>query len=391
MVGGIRKGLKMESTRSGGMGAPDWHMEARSPVKGVGPEDVRRRNRNSVLRLLYPDHWLSRADVAKLTGLSKSSASGVVTSLIDDGLIHEEGRRIISGPGKPAVLLHLDPNARQIIAIDVSRPTELIGVVTNLVGEIQARAQLLVNDGEQLDIDPIVELIEELRDELNAPLLGVGVASPGTVDRSGTVLKASNLGWENVPIAARLEERIGVGVRVDNNANAAALGEYQYGVGREDMMFVQIAQGVGAGMVLNDQVVVGTLFSAGEIGHVVVDSNGVICRCGKRGCLETMTSLPSLRKRLNAEPSERDRILTKAGGVLGQTLSMPIAMTGIDDIVISGDSEVIDDVYLAAVSYAVNSRIDEEFFGKITVRRTQLGSDIVLLGESVAVLRSMLL
>jgi len=70
---------------------------------------------------------------------------------------------------------------------------------------------------------------------------------------------------------------------------------------------------------------------------------------------------------------------------------MPIAMTGIDDIVISGDSEVIDDVYLAAVSYAVNSRIDEEFFGKITVRRTQLGSDIVLLGESVAVLRSMLL
>lgn len=156
-------------------------------------------------------------------------------------------------------------------------------------------------------------------------------------------------------------------------------------------MFVQIAQGVGAGMVLNDQVVVGTLFSAGEIGHVVVDSNGVICRCGKRGCLETMTSLPSLRKRLNAEPSERDRILTQAGGVLGQTLSMPIAMTGIDDIVISGDSEVIDDVYLAAVSYAVNSRIDEEFFGKITVRRTQLGSDIVLLGESVAVLRSMLL
>lgn len=360
-------------------------------LRGVGPEDVRRRNRSSVIGLLYPDHSLSRADVAKHTGLSKSSASDVITSLLDDGLIREEGMRAPSGPGRPAIMLHLVPDARQIIALDISHTSHLEGIVTNLTGRILARDEVPVDGGRPLDIEPIVSLCLRLRDRLTAPALGVGVATPGTVDGRGVVVKAANLGWRDVDLASLLSERVGLPVRVDNNANVSALAELQYGAGQRNMIFVQIARGLGAGMIIDNRIVTGTYFSAGEIGHVAVDDTGPICGCGKRGCLETLTSLPVLRKQLAADPSHRDRILTQAGSILGQMLSMPIAMAGVADIVISGDPELIDDTFLAAVSYAVSTRIDADFLGKVVVRRPQLDHDMALLGESASVLRATLL
>ena len=171
----------------------------------------------------------------------------------------------------------------------------------------------------------------------------------------------------------------------------SALAELQYGAGQRNMIFVQIARGLGAGMIIDNRIVTGTYFSAGEIGHVAVDDTGPICGCGKRGCLETLTSLPALRKQLAADPSRRDRILTQAGSILGQMLSVPIAMAGVADIVISGDPELIDDTFLAAVSYAVSTRIDADFLGKVVVRRPQLDHDMALLGESASVLRATLL
>ncbi|RSX56190.1 ROK family protein [Bifidobacterium dolichotidis] len=354
------------------------------------PEDIRKRNRRAVLHLLYPHQQMSRADVAKITGLSKSSASSVVSSLIDDGLVIEEGIRSSSGRGKPAIMLKLNPDARQIITVDISQPSVLSGAITNLTGQLVQRVDIPIDVEDKLEVQPIADLCMALKDQLTAPLLGIGVASPGTVDADGVVLKAPNIGWENVALAQQLEELTNTPVLVNNNANVSALAERQYGESSANMIFVRIARGVGAAMLIDDKIIVGSHYSAGEIGHVSVDERGPMCTCGKRGCLETMTSIPSLHRQLDADPSRRDRILTQAGTLLGQTLAMPAAMAGISDIVISGEPDVIDNVFLASVDYAVNSTVDSDFLGKINVRHSYMQQDIALLGESVAVLRAML-
>lgn len=293
-------------------------------VRSFSPEDIRKRNRRSALRLLYPRRLLSRADIAKLSGISKSSASDIVSALLEDGLIREECVKQKHGPGKPAVAFQLAADARQIIIVDLSNEHKLVGALTNLVGDIQQRLELHV---EQITTDDVLALVGRLRDTADAPLLGIGLSSPGIVDGQGTVHAAPNLGWHNVPLGDMVEDLYGIPTRVDNNANVAALGEWQFVDLTSNLAYIRLARGVGAGTIVNGCIVEGSRFAAGEIGHVVVDEQGTMCRCGKRGCLETLTSVERLRARIEADPSQRERIITQAGASLGRVLSLMIAMT----------------------------------------------------------------
>ena len=172
-------------------------------VRSFSPEDIRKRNRRSALRLLYPRRLLSRADIAKLSGISKSSASDIVSALLEDGLIREECVKQKHGPGKPAVAFQLAADARQIIIVDLSNEHKLVGALTNLVGDIQQRIELHV---EQITTDDVLALVGRLRDTADAPLLGIGLSSPGIVDGQGTVHAAPNLGWHNVPLGDMVED-----------------------------------------------------------------------------------------------------------------------------------------------------------------------------------------
>lgn len=257
-------------------------------VRSFSPEDIRKRNRRSALRLLYPRRLLSRADIAKLSGISKSSASDIVSALLEDGLIREECVKQKHGPGKPAVAFQLAADARQIIIVDLSNEHKLVGALTNLVGDIQQRIEFHV---EQITTDDVLALVGRLRDTADAPLLAIGLSSPGIVDGQGTVHAAPNLGWHNVPLGDMVEDLYGIPTRVDNNANVAALGEWQFVDLTSNLAYIRLARGVGAGTIVNGCIVEGSRFAAGEIGHVVVDEQGTMCRCGKRGCLETLTSV----------------------------------------------------------------------------------------------------
>ena len=326
-------------------------------VRSFSPEDIRKRNRRSAL--------LSRADIAKLSGISKSSASDIVSALLEDGLIREECVKQKHGPGKPAVAFQLAADARQIIIVDLSNEHKLVGALTNLVGDIQQRIELHV---EQITTDDVLALVGRLRDTADAPLLGIGLSSPGIVDGQGTVHAAPNLGWHNVPLGDMVEDLYGIPTRVDNNANVAALGEWQFVDPTSNLAYIRLARGVGAGTIVNGCIVEGSRFAAGEIGHVVVDEQGTMCRCGKRGCLETLTSVERLRARIEADPSQRERIITQAGASRGRVLSLMIAMNDIDDVVIDGDHEIIDDLFLQSAQFSINEHINEELFGRISVR-----------------------
>lgn len=350
-------------------------------VRSFSPEDIRKRNRRSALRLLYPRRLLSRADIAKLSGISKSSASDIVSALLEDGLIREECVKQKHGPGKPAVAFQLAADARQIIIVDLSNEHKLVGALTNLVGDIQQRIELHV---EQITTDDVLALVGRLRDTADAPLLGIGLSSPGIVDGQGIVHAAPNLGWHNVPLGDMVEDLYGIPTRVDNNANVAALGEWQFVDLTSNLAYIRLARGVGAGTIVNGCIVEGSRFAAGEIGHVVVDEQGTMCRCGKRGCLETLTSVERLRARIEADPSQRERIITQAGASLGRVLSLMIAMNDIDDVVIDGDHEIIDDLFLQSAQFSINEHINEELFGRISVRYPRLGNRSSIFGECMA-------
>ena len=349
-------------------------------VRSFSPEDIRKRNRRSALRLLCPRRLLSRADIAKLSGISKSSASDIVSALLEDGLIREECVKQKHGPGKPAVAFQLAADARQIIIVDLSNEHKLVGALTN-VGDIQQRIELHV---EQITTDDVLALVGRLRDTAGAPLLGIGLSSPGIVDGQGTVHAAPNLGWHNVPLGDMVEDLYGIPTRVDNNANVAALGEWQFVDLTSNLAYIRLARGVGAGTIVNGCIVEGSRFAAGEIGHVVVDEQGTMCRCGKRGCLETLTSVERLRARIEADPSQRERIITQAGASLGRVLSLMIAMNDIDDVVIDGDHEIIDDLFLQSAQFSINEHINEELFGRISVRYPRLGNRSSIFGECMA-------
>ncbi len=364
----------------------------RPPFQGrqkAGPTDARRHNRALILQNLYPRRRLSRADLARATALTRVTVSEVVADLIREGLVLEVGQTRDARPGKPATLLRLDAESRNVVAVDLSQPAALRGALTNLLGQIVFRDEVPYDVSEQrLDPAVVVGLCRRLVARAGAPVLGIGIASPGIVDRSGQVLAAPNLGWTEVPLALLVRRETEVETRVDNDANSAALAERQFGEGAANMLFIHIARGLGSGVLVDDRLVLGAACAAGEIGHVVVDPGGAPCSCGKRGCLETKIAVPVLQEALRRDPDRLDEVLTTAGGTLGSALSMPIGMLDIPEVVLYGPASVVNETFVRATEAALNARTAASFRTPVTVRRSHLGDDIVLVGAGAAVVRA---
>lgn len=381
------------------------------PTTKVLPEHARGHNRSLVLQTLYRAGQQSRADIARETGLTRVTVSDLVAELMLDGLIIETGQREDVRPGKPATLLDLNRGAFQIIGIDLSEYTTFRGAVLDLDGQILQRAELpladaIGADGPTLPVpsDPkgsigrgvgntalVIALAETLTALATLPVLGMGVGSPGVVDLAGVVLAAPNLGWVNVPLQQLLAERFGVPVVVANDANVAALAEHSFGGADSDMMLIKVGHGVGAGLLLDGTPLFGSRFAAGEIGHVVVGTDGgEECACGKRGCLETWLAVPRLEKAIAEAPGERRSILELAGQRLGIALAPVVGALNLSEVVLSGPTSLLDGPLAQATIDTLRSRTMAEFHGDLTLRMTTLGEDIVMRGAAVMVLSAQL-
>lgn len=261
-----------------------------APQKATN-QQTRLFNHQLVLRTIYDRSPLSRADVARATGLTRTTVSDVVEQLIGDGLAEEIGRGESTG-GKAPILLHVPANGRQMIGVEVG-DTLLTGAVVNLRGEVvrSEQAPLDGRDGEQA-LTRLDSLLGELVRGADRPLLGVGLGTPGLIDTStGTVRWAVNLDWRDLPLGRRLQDRLGMPVSVANDSHVAALAEHTFGGHRVgSMVVIKVGRGIGAGIVLNGQLYQGDAFGAGEIGHTAIADNHRPCRCGSTGCLETLAS-----------------------------------------------------------------------------------------------------
>lgn len=365
------------------------------PTTKVLPEHARGHNRSLVLQTLYRAGKQSRADIARETGLTRVTISDLVAELMLENLIIEIGQRDeAKRPGKPATLLDLNRSAFQIIGIDLSEYAVFRGAVLDLDGQILHRAELKVAGVTGADATArVVELAESLIAKASLPILGVGVGSPGVVDLAGVVLSAPNLGWHGEPLQATLADRFSVPVVVANDANAAALAEHSFGGADSDMMLIKVGHGVGAGLLLDGTPLFGSRFAAGEIGHVVVGTDGgAECACGKHGCLETWLATPRLDAALAAATSEdqKQTILREAGQRLGIALAPVVGALNLAEVVLSGPTHLLDGTLAGATIETLRNRTMAEFHGDLTLRMTTLGEDIVMRGAAVMVLSAQL-
>lgn len=363
----------------------------------VLPEHARAHNRSLVLQTLFHHGARSRADLARETGLTRVTISDLVAELIADGYVVEQGVREASGPGKPAILVDLDRAGHRIVGLDLSGPGHLRGAVLTLDGEIVARQEVSVPADRAGILDAVTELARTLVADAHAPVLGVGVGTPGVVDDRGVVLTAPNFGWTGVDLQGVLTEALSLPVLVANDANAAVLAEYTFGGAHDDVMLVRVGLGVGSGLLTGGQPMRGSRFAAGEIGHVTVGTDGgPACVCGKVGCLEAWLSVPALRERLSGENADATATATAtatlrdAGERLGIALAPIVGALDLSEIVLSGPTELLAGPLAEATVETLRARTLARFHDGVRVRMTEEGEDIVLRGAAVMVLSGQL-
>lgn len=262
---------------------------------------VKEVNKRLIFQLMRREHAISRADIARSLGLSPTTVSALIEELTEEGFVRKLGCGT-SRRGRRPVIYQIDPTARYIIGADVGSNV-LTVIATDLNGTVIKEIETNIND--QAGQDLVRTLYEEIKRCIQVTeidrsrILGVGIASPGLVDyQGGTVIRAVNVEWEGVPLKGILEHELDLPVYVENMNNAAAFGEYSWGLEREVKRFLycNVGRGVGGGIIADGRVLQGSGVSASEIGHLVMDRYGDKCRCGARGCLEALISAQALEK-----------------------------------------------------------------------------------------------
>jgi predicted NBD/HSP70 family sugar kinase/biotin operon repressor len=280
-------------------------MVSQQTLVGSNSSTVKSHNLRAILLALLRQEHVSRVQLAELTGLSTTTITNLVTELLEQGIVVEEGTETLErrpGAGRPRMALRLVPEARYAIGVH-------IGVGSVRVAITDLRATILhsrfldhpLDRSAETVLAETAQLIRCVAGESKISLqdvIGIGIGASGLVNPAiGVNLIAPNLGWRDVMIGDRLSEDLGLPVRVDNNVRAMALGEALFGPAQNVrvLAFVYARIGVGAGLVVDGQLQWGSGAGAGEIGHTtIVPDGGALCRCGNTGCLETLVSEPAI-------------------------------------------------------------------------------------------------
>lgn len=297
-------------------------------MKTTGDQQlVKRINRSALLRLLRAQPGLSRAQLASESGLTKSTVSLLVRELIDEGWLTEDEIANTPGQGRPSTPLRVSSSVLGLVGVEVAVDCVRL-VCVSLVGEVLWCIDEPLGSRRLEDVcEQTARLIAQARQAqatLGLEMFGIGVGLPGACDNAtGWVRFAPNLGWRNVDFLTELKrglDRYGlpeVPLHIQNEADAAALGEYEFSGGQDEdtLIFVNCDIGVGAGIVLNDRLFTGAQGMAGEIGHSIMQMEGELCSCGRRGCAETFVGARAL-----ARVAEQPAGWAQAGHSLGVLL-----------------------------------------------------------------------
>ena len=372
-------------------------------------ESLRARNRARALAVLGRRGAASQADIVRETGLSRTTVSSLVAELLTDGLVIERADSERQSPspsgGRPATLLSLEPSSGGFVGIDFGREVVRVAVADR-AGEllVDARSDRLEVANEADEALAIAEAMvrRSLReaDVLPDRVLGAGVAvsAPVRSDSPGFASGVIFPGWAEINVAEFLRGRLDVPVHVGNDANLGALAEATFGAGRgkRNLFYVMLSEGIGGGVIVDGRIYLGRAGAAGEVGHIVVDPEGQVCRCGNRGCLATVAGGAALTAALrqirgphmtvdeliglsNEGDPGAARLIADAGQAVGRVLAGTCGVLDPELVIIGGELAPAGRPLLESVTASLDRWISPAS-GHYPVALGELGAKAEVLG-----------
>ncbi|MBT2501117.1 ROK family transcriptional regulator [Curtobacterium sp. ISL-83] len=380
------------------------------------PPAPRPSSRGVLLDLIRSSGPVTRVDLAEITGLTQATVSVAVRELIGDGLVVETGRGDPTG-GKPRTWLEVNPQSRLGVGVHISRES-ISYVVANLAGEMVGRQRVhgAGDEDPELTVARIARDVDHLLDDLavdRRSVVGIGLALPGPIDRrAGTIGRAPSLPhWADFPIRRAMTAATGIACELENDATAAALGEYWLGATTDHTTYAAVYMdvGIGAGIVVDGTIYRGISSNVGEIGHITVDPTAGRCPCGNIGCLELVAAPPVVAARAEPAPDgsrrsfgelARDavhgddaaRLLIEASAEhLATGVVTLVNLFDVDLVVLAGSAFVdAATIYVRTVSSALDERAFVRGTRSTTVRPSLNGHDAAVIGAATTVLQEKL-
>ena len=390
--------------------------------------DVKLINRGVIFRTIRDANFISRAELAKKSGLNPATVTHIVRELIDQGLIEDTGNTKSQG-GRPSSLLQVRSEAGYVIAVHLDRYF-MRAMITNLnLGE-RVESELVATrstSSSEINISSLLDLIDGLIKKSGidiSKLLGIGICSPGPLDsKKGILLSPPNFpGWPDTPIRKLVQDRFHLHTFLDQNANACAYAEKLFGEDREsdNFVFILAETGLSGGIFIEGDVYRGETDIAGEIGHTTIDFNGPQCSCGNYGCLELYASpqaveqyvsdqIKSGRKSsvcpdrkaaeavsfedITVEARKNDPVCLEAIGAMTKAFSIGVAniINTFDPsaVVIGGQIALAQDFMRGPIEASIRSRTIMGKTNPVPLYFSQLGQDVQIIGAFSLVLREL--
>ncbi len=379
--------------------------------KGADQHDIRETNRFLILNYIREQKTLPRADLARYTGLSRTTIGAIVDELTREGLIQEEVPH--SGADRRTIALSFNATAGYVLGCAMGRH-HLTMLLSDLTSTPIQRADVPfpTNEGPTAGLPHLGQALKAFVAEQQIgweKILGVGLGVVGPLDRSlhSTTVPTPFLGWAGVNIQDALEKFLGVAVYLDNDGNMGAVGESCYGAGRNvrNLLYVKVGSGIAGGLILNNQLYRGDSGTAGEIGHTPVDFQGTLCHCGHYGCLETVAGKSGIlmeARRLNptittiqhaiAAARKEDaaciHALERAGTYLGFALASLVNSLNPSLIVLDGSTMQAGDLLLRPLQVALQAHCLPASFASTRIMVTEQSGLAMARGGVAAVLEA---
>jgi len=270
------------------------------PSKTWNQHVVKRENKSLVLETIKQNSPISRANVAKITGLNKGTVSSLVSELITKQIIYESGTGESRGGRRPVMLL-FSKKAGFSIGIDLG-VNYILGILTDLEGNIvhekmiNIKVKDLTYEETQNNLYNMIDSFQNIAPTSPYGIIGIGIGIPGIVNTAGKILLAPNLGWRNINLKTIMSKKYNIPIIIENEANAGAYAEQKYGAGKNlsNIIYVSVGVGIGVGMILGGELYKGKSGFSGEFGHMTIETNGKKCSCGSQGCWELYASEQTL-------------------------------------------------------------------------------------------------
>ncbi|MET7859842.1 ROK family transcriptional regulator [Streptomyces sp. NPDC005318] len=368
---------------------------------GSSPRD---RTREDVFRYIQSAGHATRARIVELSGLSRSTVNHAVSRLLADERVTEtqaEGGGPGSGSGRPAAVLRVAPRDAPVAAIDFGHNHINVALGNSMGRPIaEERVNLDVDLRAAEAIDHAAGLLDGLCASVGIDNLAAVVAGiPGPLDTDSGLVRSPTIlsSWVGLDPQKELKQRLGVPVHAENDALLGAYGELHLGAGRRyaDFLYVKVSHGIGAGLVVEGKPYRGSQGFAGEIGHTPLPGHTEMCRCGNRGCLETVVSVsaiaaqiahthpglePGLHFPLQVNDPVTDRILDDAGRTLGGVLAAFCNLVNPEALIVGGELGASTGALIQGISTAVSRHAQPAIADGLDIVPAGLGSRAELLG-----------